>query len=143
MDVQTAVTVFNARPGADRREVFRPTVISGASYQEARGASSSKGIHSENLSFKLRIPVTAKVQDDRSYISEAAYRTLSDDDVGKYWTLRKGDYVIAGKYEAGELTKQELDALVKDGLALICISEYADNTLRGSNAVKHWRIGGA
>ncbi len=145
MDVQTAVTVFNARPGADRREVFLPTVISGASYQETRGASSSKGVHSESLSFKLRIPVMAKVQDDRSYISEAVYRTLSNNDVEKYWTLRKGDYVIAGKYEGSEaLTQQELDALAKDRhTALICISEYADNTLRGSNAVKHWRIGGA
>ena len=145
MDVQTVVTVFNARAGSDRREVFMPTVIGGASYQEVRGASSSKGVHSESLSFKLRIPIDAKVQDDRSYVGEAAYKALSDDDAKQHWTLRKGDYIIAGAYEGSEeLSQQELDAVAK-GMCkeLIRIAEYADNTLRGSDAVKHWRIGGA
>lgn len=144
MDVQTVVTVFNARAGSDRCEVFMSTVISGASYQEVRGASSSKGVHSESLSFKLRIPIDAKVQDDRSYVGETAYKALSDGDVKKHWTLRKGDYVIVGAYEGSEaLSQQELDAIAK-GMCkeLIRISEYADNTIRGTDAVKHWRIGG-
>lgn len=145
MILQTVITLFNAKAGADRREVFFPTIIDSASYMSRRASSSSKGIHSESLSFKLRIPINAKVQDDRIYVGEATYKALSDGDAKQHWTLRKGDYIIAGAYEGSEaLSQQELDAVAK-GMCkeLIRIAEYADNTLRGSDAVKHWRIGGA
>ena len=39
---------------------------------------------------------------------------------------------------------QELTALADRVMAnVIHVNEYADNTLRGSDAVRHWRIGGA
>ena len=50
MTLQTAVTIFNARVGSDRREVFYPTVLDGASYQAAKTTSSSQGVHTESLS---------------------------------------------------------------------------------------------
>lgn len=99
MNVQTSITVFNGRVGPDRREVFMPTVISGASYQETRGANSSKGVHSESLSFKLRVPISAQIQDDRTYVSEAAYKALSNEDAAKHWTLRKGDCILTQAIE--------------------------------------------
>lgn len=144
MTVQTVITIFNASIGADRREFFIPTVIDSASFFEQRGASSSKGIISEHLDFKIRIPSTAKVQENRSYIAEARYKALSSEEKKKYWTLRKSDYVLIGAYsESTSLTQQELNALVQKGnFDLIRIQEYADNTIRGSDDVKHWRIGG-
>ena len=42
------------------------------------------------------------------------------------------------------MTMRELSEFAKlAGADLIHVKEYADNTLRGSDAVKHWRIGGA
>lgn len=144
MTVQMSVTVFNARTGADRRQTFLPTVISGASYAEARSAASSKGVQTEGLSFKLRIPADAAIQGGRTYVSEATYKSLTDQDAAKHWTLRKGDYILTQAIEqTGALSQQELNALAASCCSdLICIAEYADNTLRGSDAVKHWRIGG-
>ena len=64
MILQTVITLFNAKAGADRREVFFPTVIDSASYMSRRASSSSKGVHTEGLTYSLRIPVNAKVIDE-------------------------------------------------------------------------------
>ena len=88
----------------------------------------------------------AEVQDGRTYVNEAIYKTLSDEDAAKHWTLRKGDYILAAQSEKAEksMTQPELDALGRElCVDLIRVIEYADNTIRGSAAVKHWRIGGA
>lgn len=146
MTLQTAVTIFNARVGSDhRREVFYPTVLDGASYQAAKTTSSSQGIHTESLSYRLRIPVDALVQSGRTYVSETVFRSLSDADALQHWTLQAGDCIIPGEYpDAKPMTLRELSEFAKlAGADLIHVKEYADNTLRGSDAVKHWRIGGA
>lgn len=145
MTLQTAVTIFNARVGSDRREVFYPTVLDGASYQATKTTSSSQGIHTESLSYKLRIPADATVQDGRTYVSETVFRSLSDANALQHWTLQAGDCIILGEYpEAKPMPLRELSAFATQaGADLIHVKEYADNTLRGSDAVKHWRIGGA
>lgn len=145
MTLQTAVTIFNARVGSDRREVFYPTVLDGASYQAAKTTSSSQGVHTEGLSYRLRIPADATVQDGRTYVSETVFRSLSDAEALQHWTLQAGDCIIPGEYpEAKPMSLRELSELATQaGADLIHVKEYADNTLRGSDAVKHWRIGGA
>ena len=145
MTLQTAVTIFNARVGSDRREVFYPTVLDGASYQAAKTTSSSQGVHTEGLSYKLRIPVDTMVQGGRTYVSETVFRSLSDADALQHWTLQSGDCIIPGEYpDAKPMTLRELSEFAKQaGADLIHVKEYADNTMRGSAAVKHWRIGGA
>ena len=58
MYVQTAITVFNKRLGADRREVYFPTCIRSASFLENRSSGhSTDGAHSQSLAYKLRIPL--------------------------------------------------------------------------------------
>lgn len=147
MEAATAITVFNGRVDkATRREVFVPTRISFASYLEARGSSHSNGVNAESIQFKFRIPLSAEVQDGRTYVNEDAYKALADDEASNFWTLRKGDYILtAQKDDLPETIAQPgLDALAKELHAdLIRVVEYADNTVRGSEAVKHWRIGGA
>nr|DAH43187.1 MAG TPA: hypothetical protein [Caudoviricetes sp.] len=142
-----AITVYNGRTNkTERREVFTPTKISRASLLEARGSSSSKGAETEKIAFKLRIPLDAEVQDGRTYVNEAVYKTLSDEETAKHWTLRKGDYILAAQSEKAErpMTQPELDVLGRElCVDLIRVIEYADNTIRGSAVVKHWRIGGA
>lgn len=145
MYVQVTITVFNKRLSADRREVYFPTTISGASYLEAKGSGhSSDGAHSENLTYKLRIPVDAQIQDDRTYVSEKVFRTLSADEMSGHWTLQKGDIILVTEAAPeGPLDESAVKQLAADSrVDVITVKEYADNTIRGSARVKHWRIGG-
>ena len=144
MTVNVTVTIFNRRPSADRRDMYYPTQLSGASYLEARSSGSSAGVRSEALSYKLRVPVSVTAEEDRTYVSEAAYKLLSDEEAASHWTIQKGDILITqglpGRKPMDEPTLQKL--ALGTCSDLIRVKEYADNTLRGSDAVKHWRIGG-
>ena len=144
MYVQTAITLFNKRLSDDRREVFLPTCIAGASYFESRGSSSSKGVHTESLSYKLRIPVNASVQDGRSYVGEQVYKGLSAEEAAAHWTIQKGDVLLACGIELTEAVNevQLKELAAANNVDVITVSEYADNTVRGSDPVRHWRIGG-
>lgn len=144
MYVQTTITVFNKRLGDDRREVYFPTVISGASYQEAKGSSQSGGVRSESLSYKLRIPINAKMQNDRTYAPEKAYKAMAAEEAGEHWTLQKGDIILARETAlADPVDETALKQLAAaEHLDVITVTEYADNTTRGTAMVKHWRIGG-
>ena len=79
MILQTVITLFNAKAGADRREVFFPTIIDSASYMSRRASSSSKGVQTEGLTYSLRIPVDARVIDDKTYVDEKAFKAMSDE----------------------------------------------------------------
>ena len=142
-----AVTVFNGRADkATRRKVYIPTVIRGVSYVEAKGATvTNNGVWSDNVQHKIRIPVTADIQEHRIFTPDLSYAKLDNDEAVKYWTIQKGDMVARGEY-AGENTllyEDELNAYAKEqGLDLFYITEYADDTDGGSRYTKHWRIGG-
>lgn len=145
MYVQVTITVFNKRLGADRRDVYLPTTISGASYLEAKGSGhSSDGAHSEHLTYKLRIPVDAHVQDARTYVNEKTFRALPEEETVGHWTLQKGDIILAIETALeGPLSEAEVKQLAAGARAdVITVKEYADNTIRGTARVKHWRIGG-
>jgi hypothetical protein len=102
-------------------------------------------VHTENMSYKLRIPVNTLVVEDKAYVDEKVFRAMIDEEAAKHWTLSNGDFVLlAAHMEDKPLTQQELNELSRSVMAdMFCIEEYADNTIRGSEAVKHWRIGGA
>lgn len=145
MYVQTAITLFNKRLSSDRREVYFPTCISGASFFESRSSShSTDGAHSENLTYKIRIPVDAKIQDGRTYLNEQAFAALADTAVPDHWTIQKGDILLPCAMQlTGSFSEADVKTLAKTGLVdVITVREYADNTIRGSEAVQHWRIGG-
>lgn len=152
------MTLFNLRQDKDaRREVYVPTNIIGVAFSEIDSGSYSGGIRSEELSCKIRIPIGANIEGDRKYLPENQYRLLDDETALSYWTLQKGCYVLMAAMENAEawengyynferlITHEELKALCLESRytgALISVIEYADNTLRGSDQVKHWRIGG-
>ena len=138
------ITLFNARYDANTRtEVFVPTKIKGASYYESEGVSANDGVWTNQSIYKLRVPLIGS-ENGKEYLPERKYRKVEN--ASGYWTIRKGDFILLTllegekeKYTAKEIAKisEEL------GLKLITVTEYADNTIRGSNIVKHWRIGGA
>ena len=142
-----AVTVFNGRlDKGTRRKICIPTVIRGVSYVEGKGSTvANNGVWSDDVQYKIRVPLTAVVQDNREYMRDLNYAKLDDKEAAKYWTVQKGDFVIRGEYAGGGpvLYEDELTTYVKEqGLDLIRITEYADNTSGGSLYTRHWRIGG-
>lgn len=160
MTTNEDITIFNLRlDKAKRLEVFVPTTISGVSFYETASSNTSDGNRTENLDYKIRIPIGANFEDDRTYVSEDEYKKLSDEDALKHWTLQKGCYILTGAmfyervwkwddfdFRSGVITKDkilDMVSLIGSGKKFFSVVEYADNTKRGSNAVKHWRVGGA
>lgn len=142
------ITIFNlCLDKGTRREVFIPTNISEVSFVDMRSSGGSASEREENLHFRIRIPVNARVQDSRTYISEDKYKLLDDEEAKKHWTLQKGCYIITGTiFYNGVITSSRIRDfldLFKYDRDIVHVTEYADNTRRGSDAVKHWRVGGA
>ena len=142
-----AVTVFNGRTDkATRRKIYIPTVIRGVSYVEGKESKvADNGVWSDDVQYKIRVPLIAVVQDNREYMRDLNYAKLDNEEAAKYWTIQKGDLVVRGEY-AGDsplLYEDELTAYAKEqGLDLIHVTEYADDTSGGSLYTRHWRIGG-
>lgn len=145
MYVQTTLTVFNRRLNAEqRRDLFYPTVISSASYYSARGSSSGSGARQESNSYKIRIPAGATIQDGRAYAGKEAYKAMDAQATEGHWTLQAGDFILLGAATTdGPIDEQTVKQLAQDSQTeLIVVKDYSDNTIRGSAAVRHWRIGG-
>lgn len=141
---------------ASRRDVYIATQISGVSIYDNRQSSKDGGFHSETENFKIRIPISAEVQGGREYLPETHYDTSGDEEIEGKWTLHNEDLIIVCASTFGDVNTSvfETDAVTTDQAEamaklvgfqkeLIHIVDYSDNTLRGSDAVKHWRIGGA
>lgn len=136
-----------------RRDVFFATQISGVSVYEARSSSMSGGLHADSRIFKIRIPVSATVHGGKTFLPETQFDALDQEAAQRHWTIRSEDLIIVcaqadapDSLPAGGLTTQEAEDLAKEigyQRDLVHVIEYADNTLRGSDRVKHWRIQGA
>lgn len=142
-----AVTVFNGRTDKEaRRKIYIPTVIRGVSYAEGKGSKvADNGVWSDDVQYKIRVPFLAVIQDNREYMPDLRYTKLDNAEAVKYWTIQKGDLIVRGEYAGDnpQLYEDELAAYAKEqGLDLICVTEYADNTADGSQYMRHWRIGG-
>ena len=122
------VTIFNLRIGSDRREKLCATRIMGVSWYGAKGEAVS--------------------DTDRK-----------DEEAERYWTIQKGAYIVRGQYvmagqwlfdtfsfRQGIILKETIEELAKlrqHDEDFVTVTEYADNTIRGTDRTKHWRIGGA
>ena len=142
-----AVTVFNGRTDKQtRRKAYIPTVIRGVSYVEGKGSKvADNGVWSDDVQYKIRVPLIAVIQDNREYMRDLNYAKLDNEEAAKYWTIQKGDLVVRGKHagDSSLLYEDELTAYAKEqGLDLIHVTEYADDTDGGSLYSRHWRIGG-
>lgn len=71
MYTQRGITIFNRRIDADRRELYYPTAIKDASFAVSVGTDSgSPGVYSDNLTYRVRIPIYAETQAVRQYLPE-------------------------------------------------------------------------
>ena len=132
--------------------MYIPTQISGVSVYHNRQSSRDGGFHSETENFKIRIPISALIQGSRTYLPETHYDVLTDEEAMNHWTLHNEDLVIVclpsfiGTIFPAPVTRQEVEEISATAAIqkeLIQIVDYADNTVRGSRFVRHWRIGGA
>lgn len=144
MTTQGPITIYNKRLGPDRRDMYYPTMLSAASYSEAIGSTHGEKATDERLAFHVRVPVYAEATDGRTFIRPDAYAALGADQAPLYWTTRQLDLVTRGAPVVdGPATEREIrDAAAAAGIDVIIIEEHADNTGRGSMAVRHWRIEG-
>lgn len=159
MTINSDVTIFNLRIGADRRETFYATRILGVSWYESKGQVVSDTVRKGTAQCVIRIPATATVEAGKQYISEEKYKKLSDEEAERYWTIQKGTYIVRGQYvvagqwlfdtfsfRQGVILKETIEELAKlrqNDEDFVTVTEYADNTIRGTDRTKHWRIGGA
>ncbi len=159
MTTNSDVTIFNLRIGADRREKFYATRILGVSWYCNTGESISSTDRKATSQCVIRIPYTATIEGGKQYISEEKYKKLSDEEAEGYWTIQENAYIVRGQIEVakqwvfntfsfrhGIILKEEIEDLIKlrqQGEDFVTITEYADNTIRGTDRTKHWRIGGA
>ena len=153
------ITIFNLRVGADRREVFFPTRISGVFWYDTKAQTTSGTDRTENARYIIRIPESATVIPERKYISEQKYKKLSDEEAERYWTIQKGAYVVKEQFVSAkdwemddfsfrnatitQVTVDDLKKLRSLNEDFATVTEYADNTVRGTRATRHWRIGGS
>lgn len=153
------IILFNKRlDEEERRDMYIPVQISGVSVYDNRQSTKEGGFHSQSDDFKIRIPISADVQDGRTYLPETQYDALPDDDASGYWTIHTEDMIVICAADIldvntsvftsdSELLEPDAVETIADEVGfqkeVIHITSYADNTLRGSDRVKHWRIGGA
>lgn len=144
MTTQGPITIYNRRIGRDRRDVYAPTMLSEASYSEALGSSHRDKSTEDKDVYHIRVPARATASSGRTYIGPDTYAALDDDQAALYWTTKQLDLVTRGDpVVPGPATEREIrEAAAQAGVEIIIIAEHADNTRRGSPAVRHWRIEG-
>lgn len=137
------ITLFNKRVSkATRREAYIPTLIQGVSFIETKSVGGTDD-RADNDACTIRIPKNAVIQSNRTYLEEHLYKQLSDSDAMKYWTIQRNTYIVRGNHSSELLIEpSKIEELKRDG-KVITVRTYVDNTERGSDYIKHWRIGGA
>lgn len=136
MITNAAITIYNRRRSG-RNSVLIPTVISDASWFYGRRAARGQFIDNED-SYQVRIPYGADTS-GKTYVNPAQYASMTDEEAAGYWTIQIDDIVLKGEYTSEVNDDRALRELTDD---LFVVNTFADNTIRGSDAVKHWRIGG-
>lgn len=140
MITNAAITIYNRRRSG-RNSVLIPTVISEASWfygRRTRGEGGQYKFIDNEDSYHVRIPYGADTS-DKTYVNPAQYASMTDEKAAGYWTIQIDDIVLKGEYTSEVTDDRALRELTDD---LFVVNTFADNTIRGSDAVKHWRIGG-
>ena len=134
MRTDSTITIFN-RKVVEHKETFLPTVISGVTWYGSQGVAAQ---NDSDDTFKVRIPLNAD-RSGKDYLEATAYKTLSVEAAADFWTIQAGDFVVRGEMEDAVSGQSELSASRED---FFVVRSYSDNTIRGSDYLKHWRIGG-
>lgn len=88
------MTIFNAISGPDRRESYFPTRIGGITWTESSSLSGDNGHKNMQDKYTIRIPITAHIQEDRTYLPPEEYKKLPIERISQHWTIQEGDYIF-------------------------------------------------
>lgn len=136
MITNALITIFN-RKRRGRESVLIPTVISDATW--FYGRRSSAGQYSEGQgSFMVRIPYGADTS-GKTYVEPWEWKDLTDEQASECWTIQMDDIVVRGEMSGTVTDQTDITSATED---CFVVNEFANNTIRGSDLVKHWRIGG-
>lgn len=156
------IMVFNAHLGDDRRESYIATRICAVCVYESNAVLGDDGKAAQHDKFTIRIPVGAKIEGGKTYTEPERFKRLPLEEAKKHWTIQIGDCIADMAMYAPE-TWEWNDFSFRDGVItadvlnqsggianliekkygkLISVTSFADNTKRGSDRTKHWRIGG-
>lgn len=137
MITNTPITIFNRRLDDQQQEILVPTVIRDASWFYGRRSAGGQYADNED-SYSVRIPFNADTS-GKVYIEPWLWKDLEDKDASGYWTIQKDDIVVRGEMTGNQTDQTAITSLTDD---CFVVNSLANNTIRGSDAVKHWRIGG-
>lgn len=137
------ITLFNKFfDKENRQDVFLPTVIRGVSLYMKSGSSGDLKYRESTATYKIRIPIDADMGES-SFVDPVAYKQLQKDEAVKHWTLQPDSVIIPEIVDVAELGESvSLTDLTKKYGTFITVTDYSDNTTRGIQSMKHWRIGG-
>lgn len=135
MITNAVITIYN-RKRRGRNSVLIPTVIRDASWFYGRRAARGQFIDQDD-SYQVRIPYGADTS-GKAYVDRADYAELTEEGAAGCWTIQMDDIVLMGEYTETVTDESDLQKLPDR----FVVNSFADNTIRGSDAVKHWRIGG-
>lgn len=137
MITDSNITIFNRRVTAEGSETLFPTIIRGVTWYYAHKTGGTQYIDNAD-SYSVRVPINAD-QSGKTYVDGVTYSSMDDAEAENHWTIQKQDIVVRGEL-TGKVTDQtELTSATDD---IFLVSTFANNTIRGSRRVKHWRIGG-
>lgn len=136
-----------------RRDVYTATLVSGVSVYNRTQSTADNNFHELAEKYKIRIPITAVVPSNKTYLPKSQYDKLTSLQAKEYWTLQTGDLIIVcgsehidDSFFENVITQQQAEETASSyGFfnTPICIVDFSDNTMRGTTRTKHWRIGGA
>lgn len=136
------ITIFNkVYDPATRSEVFIGTVIRGVHIYNVKISNITSQTRDKQQTGKsscaIRIPLNADTS-GKKYAPEIDFKGAADK--SGLWTVQMGDVVVLEAASETELIN-EID-LLHNYNNVVVVGTFADNTTIGSDAVRHWRIGG-
>lgn len=141
MITNSDITLFNARLDKEsRRDKYIPTVIKGVSAALVFGTSGSFDSMSNSKSARVRIPINAYT-DGKTYVDANTYSKMDDEEAMNHWTIQNSDVFVNGEVHPDDeiFDPSLLSHLYGD---VFTVNSFADNTTRGIQNMRHWRIGG-
>lgn len=125
-----------------RQEVFLPTVIRGVSFCMKSSSGGDSRYPEKKAVYKIRIPMNADMGES-SYVNAVEYKKLNEEEALKHWTLQMESVIVPGILDMEDTADCiDLVELEKKYGFYITVREFSDNTIRGTERMKHWQIGG-
>lgn len=143
MNTNADITLFNKfYDSENRQDIFLPTVIRGVSLYMRNGSTGDNKYRESSSTYKIRIPIDADMGGS-TYADPVSYMRMQKEDAAAHWTLQADSIIVNAAIEESELTETvNLTELTKKYGAIITVTDFSDNTVRGIRRMKHWRIGG-